>query len=140
MSQLEQLTGYEDVEFSQISISEEDLNNKKIYLFQVPADFNIQKLDGIQLNLKSEEDQELAQKEHESIVISKQDKETQKYMKKQILPLFPVKKSKELLINKKFAGFFKIYKKFTFPNISKKAIRKTKPITMKKENQGDESD
>lgn len=71
-------------------------------------------------------------------------------MKKQILPLFPLKKSTSLSISrkmdplqsitqcplisvdKKVAGFYKIYKKISFPKISKKSIKKTTPVKMNK--------
>lgn len=38
--------------------------------------FNVQKLNGVSLDLKSEEDQEFPLEGVESIVVSKQDKET----------------------------------------------------------------
>lgn len=36
-------------------------------------------------------------------------------------------------VDKKVAGFYKIYKKIGFPKISKKSIKKTTPVKMNKQ-------
>ncbi|KRX01648.1 hypothetical protein PPERSA_03732 [Pseudocohnilembus persalinus] len=132
----------------------------KLYLFQVPKDFDPKQLNGKEIDLKSLEQQEID--DTENLVCKQMNENTIKHLKTQLHILYAQKNKKNLQkciitykqieiykiqpinsnfsIGKSIKGGVKIFKTFAMPKIQKKAIIKTKPFKLSNQNQNEEED
>jgi len=104
---------------------------QKIFLFQIPKNFNLRRLDGKQISLDELEGQLIKEEDmanpDERAVIERVEAECEDYVTNQVLIGIPGKEN-QLKLKKKFAKVFRVYKSYKIKKIKKGNVIRTKPV------------